>query len=67
MQQRGYIVAHPHPIREEGRDCLFYVLFSTSCFVNSCESERTATKVMIMGGVRNHSRGIAWHQTQKLI
>lgn len=36
--------------------CCFQLL----CFVNSCESERTATKVMIMGVM-------AWHQTQKLM
>jgi len=28
----------------------FTCCFATCCFVNSCESERTATKVMILGG-----------------
>jgi len=38
----------------------FMCCFQLVCFVNSCESERTATKVMIMGVM-------AWHQTQKLM
>lgn len=42
------------------------MVFSNSCFVNSCESERTTTKIWWLWGEEGTIKE-AWHQTQKLM